>query len=265
MHTTMQSRVGLMLGLACGDKNGGPLRMALVVMDSIIRCKGALNEDDLFAAFTEWSQTPDCFDTGNCFLAVMKASQSMPRKMAAENYGKKSAGPNAAHRGAAVALLSGDVAEIASRLSRITHTHPEAVFLAQISALICRALIDDPWRGVLPAARREAVKFGANVPESFRRALESPAKIASTGGYAPEVFAAALLFSDQAESFADGLEASIVFAGPANYAPVLVGQFLGAKFGVTDAVVLEKHLKHLPDGLRERYTVAAKKLAESDF
>ena len=228
-----------------------------------INREGTIKADQLFEEFRKWRSTPDCFDTGNVFLAVFQAAKSMPREMAARNFGAKSAGPNAAHRGAPVALLAGnapDIAEMARRQAELTHVNAEAVFLAQLSALICWSLIRNPEQDVLDVAR-EMAKTLPNVPKSFQSALKKPKQVATNGGYAPEVFAAALLFCHEATDFGEALGASIAFAGPSNYCPVLVGQYLGSKFG--SEAIGPVHLKHLDHSLLQRYTEQAKTLAQS--
>ena len=43
------------------------------------------------------------------------------------------------------------------------------------------------------------------------------------GGFAPDVLAAAIHFVGSSDTFGAALDASLLFAGPANYCPVLVG------------------------------------------
>ena len=67
-------------------------------------------------------------------------------------------------------------------------------------------------------------------------------KSLSQGGFAPEVLAAAVHFVGTNDSFDKALEASIKFAGPANYCPVLVGSIGGARWGESE--IREPLLKH---------------------
>src|SRR5207302_11111495 len=53
------------------------------------------------------------------------------------------------------------------------------------------------------------------------------------GGFAPDVLRAALHFLGTSGSFAEALERSLAFAGPANYCPVLVGAIGGARWGAS--------------------------------
>jgi ADP-ribosylglycohydrolase len=53
----------------------------------------------------------------------------------------------------------------------------------------------------------------------------------TSGGFAPAVLRAAVYFVGSSSSFSEALERSVVFAGPANYCPVLVGAIGGARWG----------------------------------
>jgi len=55
----------------------------------------------------------------------------------------------------------------------------------------------------------------------------------NNGGYAPDVLRAALYFVGSSACFPESLEWSLVFAGPANYCPVLVGAIGGARWGAS--------------------------------
>jgi len=52
-------------------------------------------------------------------------------------------------------------------------------------------------------------------------------------GYAPNVLQAAIYFLNRHDSFESALMASMDFAGPSNYCPVLVGALAGARFGAS--------------------------------
>ena len=55
----------------------------------------------------------------------------------------------------------------------------------------------------------------------------------NNGGFAPDVLRAALHFVGTSACFAEALERSLAFAGPANYCPVLVGAIGGARWGAS--------------------------------
>ena len=52
-----------------------------------------------------------------------------------------------------------------------------------------------------------------------------------TRSFAPDVLTAAYHLVEKANTFASSLEAALMFAGPANYCPVLVGSIGGARWG----------------------------------
>jgi len=55
----------------------------------------------------------------------------------------------------------------------------------------------------------------------------------NNGGFAPDVLRAAVYFVGTSEDFAEALERSLAFAGPATYCPVLVGAIAGARWGAS--------------------------------
>src|SRR5207302_561242 len=75
------------------------------------------------------------------------------------------------------------------------------------------------------------------------------------GGFAPDVLRAALHFVGTSASFAEALERSLAFAGPANYCPVLVGAVSGARWGVP--AIPHATLAHVEILPRVRATAAA--------
>ena len=77
------------------------------------------------------------------------------------------------------------------------------------------------------------------------------------GGFAPEVLRAAIRFVVKNATFEGALAASIRFAGPANYCPVLVGAIGGARWGASSIPAdLFSHCDMLP-----RLVVVADRLA----
>jgi ADP-ribosylglycohydrolase len=57
------------------------------------------------------------------------------------------------------------------------------------------------------------------------------------------VLRAAVYFVGTSGSFAEALERSLVFAGPANYCPVLVGAIAGARWGAS--AITQSSLTHV--------------------
>jgi ADP-ribosylglycohydrolase len=146
--------------------------------------------------------------------------------------GNMTAGCNPAHRYALLAManfLSDDeLSGCALREARLTHQHPLAGDVAAAVAVLCRALIrGEPWDGALAVARAGRLPLTVHAPDG-----NNPYPLSPTG-YAPEVLRAAVHFVAGHDSFADALSASLAFAGPANYCPVLVGAIAGARWGAT--------------------------------
>jgi ADP-ribosylglycohydrolase len=81
-------------------------------------------------------------------------------------------------------------------------------------------------------AARGAASNG-RVTEIAEALLHPGAVAIGNGGYAPEALKAALHFVESAANVNDALERAVLFAGPANYCPVLVGAIGGARWGAS--------------------------------
>jgi ADP-ribosyl-[dinitrogen reductase] hydrolase len=144
--------------------------------------------------------------------------------------GGLTAGCNPAHRCASLAMApflpDEEPAGGALREARLTHHHPLAGDVAAAVVVLCRALIrGEPWDDAV--SRAATGRLGPTIQaldENNRYPL-------SPGGYAPEVLRSAVHFVAGHDSFADALSASLAFAGPENYCPVLVGTLAGARWG----------------------------------
>lgn len=243
--------------------------MAMRLGESLLSTNGSLDVDDVFDRYLRWFRGPPhddelAFDTGNTFQTVMTSVvQGMPRGLAVALV-KNSAGINAAHRVAPLAVVmasttNDELLGVASLECQLTHCHQESVACSQICAWIIKSLVNGTTDSVQEAAREALGKVDATTLVS--KAVTDSASVASKGGYAPEVLAAALLFcGDDVDNFDVSLESALKYAGPANYSPVLVGAFLGARFGAK-AIVWGKHYKHIEEKLLHRYTDVAERLA----
>jgi ADP-ribosylglycohydrolase len=102
--------------------------------------------------------------------------------------------------------------------------------------LVVREVASPYWAD---AAGRDPVVSSALAPASYD-ALD-------TGGFAPDVLRAAVHFVGEADTFDDALAASIAFAGPSNYCPVLAGSIGGARWGASsvDPELYAHHPAHL--------------------
>ncbi|WP_309709314.1 ADP-ribosylglycohydrolase family protein [Armatimonas sp.] len=234
---------GVLLGLAAGDRIGGPVRMALRLAQSLVHC-GGFSQDDLTARYLEWWRT-DAFDMGPTAARVfLRVEQGHDWETAAlqvdRETGGMTAGCNPAHRSAPLAMCSAihtdALAELARREAKLTHCHPLAGDVAAAVVCVCRFLIEgDSW---------ELACQKANV--SLEHSSVGPL---SRGGFALEVLRAAVALVSAADSAEEALESAIAFAGPANYCPVLVGSLAGARWGVEEIPdsLLAFHASLLPD------------------
>ena len=222
--TATQDRCrGVLIGLAAGDHIGGPVRMAVRLAESLIACNG-FDPSDAFHRYLTWWRE-GAFDTGpvaNRVLALVAEGSSVGEASAQvhRETGGKTAGCNPAHRSAPLAMSApvadADLAACATAEAGLTHHDPLAGEVAAAVNTLCRALI----RGVgWDAAVRAAGGFGGDDPPNHN------------GGYAPEVYRAAVFFVGTSGGFAEALERAVAFAGAANYCPVLVGTIGGARWG----------------------------------
>jgi ADP-ribosyl-[dinitrogen reductase] hydrolase len=224
---------GVLLGLAAGDRNGGPIRMAVRLAESLSE-RRCFDTDDILARYLAWWRE-GAFDTGPTTATVlslieggMKSIEAV--KLAHEKAGGMTAGCNPAHRCAPLAMahfLSDDeLAGCAVREARLTHQHPLAGDVAAAVAVLCRALIrGEPWGDALALAKAGRLRQTIQALDGDDSSALSP------GGFAPEVLRAAVHFVAHHGSFTDSLDGSLQFAGPANYCPVLVGAVAGASWG----------------------------------
>ena len=123
-------------------------------------------------------------------------------------------------------LADDDLPGCAVAEARLTHQEVLAGDVAAAVTALCRALI----RGAVweSAVQRSSERRKAQTSEALLSGQDGPG---SNGGFAPEVLRAAVYFVGSSSSFSEALERSVVFAGPANYCPVLVGAIGGARWG----------------------------------
>jgi ADP-ribosylglycohydrolase/DNA-binding cell septation regulator SpoVG len=251
---------GVLLGLAAGDRIGGPTAMALRVAESLVAC-GLFDSVDLFARYLKWWRS-GAFDSGPTAARVFALVESgvSPEEAPARVHGQllgMTAGCNPAHRVAPLAMCKtlGDAElEGASRAeARLTHYHSLTGDVSATIVRLCRLLIcGTPWRSAL------AIAAIGRFPET-RTAFDLQATTPfSSGGFAPETLRAAIHFLDEERSFRAAFVDSLEFAGPANCCPVLVGSIGGARWGASQV----KHVSsvHSP-AVVDRLHAAADALA----
>jgi len=252
--------VGLLLGLAAGDRIGGPVCMALRVAESLRDC-GGLDVADIGRRYVAW-WPKDGFDTGPTAAKVLALAASgvafdEATILVDQDAGGLTAGCNPAHRNAPLAMCASlpdsEVGRAAADEAQLTHRHPLAGDVAAAVACLCRALIRGmPWARALSAAAA-----GRTPPTARALDVCEPEELAR-GGFAPDVLRAAVRFVDQADCLGAALGRAIDFAGPANYCPVLVGSIGGARWGWTqvEPSLVEHHGELVP-----RLTEVARALA----
>ena len=92
---------GVLIGLAAGDKIGGPIRMAVRLAESLAACNG-FNPSDILDRYLIWWRE-GAFDTGPVGArALQLLASGMPVQEATaqvhNEFGGKTAGCNPAHR-----------------------------------------------------------------------------------------------------------------------------------------------------------------------
>ena len=237
---------GCLYGLAAGDRNGGPLRMALLLGESLVELQ-RLDEGDVARRYLHWWQN-GAFDTGPTFAAVYQRvakGTSVPDAVLDAHVAVdgQTAGVNSAHRCPPLALagfIPDDQLETALRAeARLSHLHELAGETAAAVGLMCRHLV----RGIsFDEALRMATTSRSNLLRRVATITDEDAL--RTGGFAPEAFVAGVYFARTAQTFREALHRSVEFAGPANYCPVITGALAGARWG--RQAISEDDLRHCP-------------------
>ena len=216
---------GVLVGLAAGDRIGGPIRMSVRLAESLIDCDRFDPTDILNRYLTWWHE--GAFDTGPVSeRAFSLLAAGMPIQKVTEQVHREfngmTAGCNPAHRSPPLSMFAAisdnDLAVSTMTEAGLTHFDPLAGEIAATANQLCRSLI----RGV--DWDEELRKYGGFVDQ------EGPG---NNGGFAPDVLREAIYFVNQSACFAEALDRSLAFAGPSNYCPVLVGAIAGGRWGAS--------------------------------
>src|SRR4051812_23338005 len=177
---------GVLVGLAAGDRIGGPIRMALRLAESLVET-GRFDPADVLGRYLAWWRQ-GAFDTGPVSaraLALVAAGVPVEEATAQVHHeaGGMTAGCNPAHRSPPLAMFAAiaddELAGCALAEARLTHHDPLAGQVAATVTRLCRALVrGDGW----DVALRQVSGFA------------TPEGPGSNGGYAPDVLRAALHF-----------------------------------------------------------------------
>lgn len=231
--TALHNRVcGALLGLAAGDRNGGPTAMAHALAASLL-AEHAFSPNDIRQRYVRWWQQGG-FDSGPVAAQVLTLlGQGMAPTQATlivhQALHGRTAGCNPAHRAVPLAmagfLSDHALGQIATTEAALTHWDRLAGDVAAVTVSLARALIrGQPWSQALATQQIDAfldTRLGQKIAMPPER----------RDGFAPVVLHAALFFLDTHTSFVAALDAALHFAGPANYCPVLVGALGGARWG----------------------------------
>ena len=143
--------------------------------------------------------------------------------------GGRTAGCNPAHRVTPLATCldvpDGQLVAAAKAEAALTHFDPLAGDVAAATAVLIRLLVGGvAWRSALAEAA-----IGRMHKTQMALTNQNGSGL-SQGGYAPDVLRAAVYFLDTQPGFQSALDASVLFSGPANYCPVLVGSIGAVRY-----------------------------------
>jgi len=244
---------GCLVGLVAGDDNGGPTAMMMKVLNSFFG-KKVVDIEGIGRLYLEWFKE-DGYDAGLVTHKVLELVDSgLSFGESAEQVHKEldgmTAGISPAHRSIPLAIIfakhylwapklwgrhstagSRWLTDTVDQEAKLTHLHNEASEVSQAVNAICMYLmLGHPLKKALRVGRyffrsnHEIWSFLDSIDTFSRDNL-------SDGGYAPDVFIAAVWFVYHTNNFEDALSQSKEFAGVANYCPVLVGSIGGALYG----------------------------------
>jgi len=143
---------GAIWGLAAGDRNGGPIRMALRMAESLITQK-KFDRDHIIQTYSNWYKGPPydterAFDTGTTFCDVFSQyHRGISIDVAVQDVLNKTqnAGINATHRSTPISCCGffsdDELLDISKQECTITHAHPFSIEVAATFTVLCRKLI----------------------------------------------------------------------------------------------------------------------------
>jgi ADP-ribosyl-[dinitrogen reductase] hydrolase len=173
--TGVQDRCGgVLLGLAAGDHNGGPVRMAVRLAESLLEL-GRFDPQDIVARYLHWWRE-GAFDTGPVSgpaLELLAAGMS-PSEASAQvhgEFGGRTAGCNPAHRSSPLAMLASladdDLPGCAVTEARLTHHDPLADDVAAaVTPAISGPLSRHPHQLTKSAPRKRPVCALSSRPQN---------------------------------------------------------------------------------------------------
>ncbi|MEC7985042.1 MAG: ADP-ribosylglycohydrolase family protein [Myxococcota bacterium] len=225
----------LLQGLAAGDRNGGPIRMALLLYQSLESNRDFVYEDVL-SSYRNWFRN-GAYDTGATLVRTFLLMEDgyAPEEAVRLSYAyQPSDGVAPAHRASPIAIfLSGEELDRALyQEAKMTHFSEISAQVSIMVGRICSLLLQN--LSLEDAIQRSKRGLDRRVCPMVP-AIDS----CSAGGYAPDVLASALAFLLHYDSFEESLCAALTFAGSANYCPVLVGAIGGCLYGGIPASLMQ--------------------------
>jgi hypothetical protein len=263
MTTQLDQVKGILLGVAVGDKNHGPIHMALLLAESLHE-KRKFEGQDVFDRFVDWYRKRDfgADDTGLIGKLVFQAAILDPNKDYSDIVKEvdlelegQTAGVNGVHRSVALSMckfISGeDLESLCHQQVKLTHASQIAQDNCFIMNYILRRLIfgeeiDDIIKSLL---KRKWDDRTGRALKSYFQDQDDRTNLLPSGGFSPDTMMTTLSFvrkytrgvdfktiePDKAKKlFTDCLTHSFKFAGTANYCPVLVGPIVGCLVGASN-------------------------------
>jgi hypothetical protein len=156
--TALDAAQGLLVGLAAGDRNRGPIQMCVALAESVVD-RGSYDPAAALQRYRGWwkdGQGDDAWDTGPTTLAVLEGTTDSCTLTDAEQAAMavdselagQTAGVNAAHRVLALALArsalsdEADLLAAARQESRLTHWSPISQHTCALLCYLARGLLE---------------------------------------------------------------------------------------------------------------------------
>ena len=268
MTSKSDRAAGLLIGLIVGDKNLGPMHMALMVAESLEKNK-KFNKLDIFSSYLDWFENKGegSDDTGVVGLKVFKIAlesnfnesnnkQEMIKKISKEvdnSMKGLTGGINPSHRNTPISMSKfislEELIKFSKEECKMTHQSIYAEEAATVSNLICRLNIEGEmnFQEILQFLL-ENYKFEKLIEDALKTPSLKFKPRLDLGGFSPKTLETVLCFvekytksidfkklnDDQRKAvFRECMEMSFKFSGKPNYSPVLVGSILGSIVGIS--------------------------------
>jgi hypothetical protein len=264
MTSKMDRAAGVLIGLAVGDKNLGPIHMATLVAESLQKNQ-KFEPSDIFGSYLSWFLNKEIGsdDTGVVGLKIFKEAHknnftdSENKKELIEKISKQvdqqmknqTAGINPAHRNVPLSMANfindEELIDFATWECQMTHQHRLAQESAIVSNFICRLNIEGKLNFMEIIEDLKKKSFDELTMEALKTPSMKFKPNLDKGGFSPKTLQSVLCFVDKytrgidfqslddskrQEIFEECLNDSFNFAGNPNYSPVLVGSIMGVTF-----------------------------------